>query len=141
LSGFVYIIECQGLYKVGMTRGQPHKRLKELQTGQPFKLTLMVSYRTADPLKVEQRMHSLLKSKHFRGEWFRADLEEIVRAYNAVTGSKGSMVLAHAKFMRATGVASAIWARLWRTGRDALMVIGALSLFYASLVLMTAAIS
>ena len=39
----VYVLECNGLYKIGITNNTS-KRIKQLQTGNGFKIKEVVSY-------------------------------------------------------------------------------------------------
>lgn len=61
MKKYVYLmssIEPNGLlsYKIGVS-GNPKKRLKNLQTGNPNKISLLRSYESKHYLKVERWMH------------------------------------------------------------------------------------
>lgn len=60
--GYVYLfleIETGGLesHKIGITKNDPKFRIKQLQTGNSRKITLLRSYLTDNHLKVEQWLH------------------------------------------------------------------------------------
>lgn len=66
----VYIFECQGMIKVGVTH-DPLWRLKVSQTGNPFEIRLL-GFRVVEyPFRVEKMLHRNLGAYHVRGEWFR----------------------------------------------------------------------
>lgn len=51
-KGFVYLIndwECEGVYKIGVTRGTIEHRLKKLQTGNPDDLVICRYFHTEHP--------------------------------------------------------------------------------------------
>lgn len=66
----IYVMECQGFYKVGITENVRH-RVSTVQTASPFPVTLVASWRSADAKREEKRIHSLLHRYHERGEWFK----------------------------------------------------------------------
>jgi len=73
---YVYVIAVQGqpCVKVGVA-GNPHKRLKQLQTASPFSLSLAW---TTEPttrlnaLRCEAGVHFVMGAARLSGEWFRA---------------------------------------------------------------------
>lgn len=72
-TGFVYFIitgteECPQQVKIGFTRGEPYSRLKALQTGCPFPLTLY-GFVLANEA-TEKRLHFTLAGDRLSGEWF-----------------------------------------------------------------------
>ena len=70
----VYIFECNGLYKIGVT-SNVNKRLKQLQTGNGFKITEVASYEFFSMAYcIERILHSKFKGCNTLGEWF--DLSE-----------------------------------------------------------------
>lgn len=61
-KGYVYLLMSvdssdEITYKIGITRRDINKRIKELQTGNGNKITLLKSYRTKNFLKVERFLH------------------------------------------------------------------------------------
>jgi hypothetical protein len=78
----VYLIQLghTELYKIGVSKNSK-KRVKQLQTGCPYILTLAHVHKTSRPYKVETILHHGIKSKKFsptflddfnslEGEWF-----------------------------------------------------------------------
>lgn len=69
-SGFVYIIKCHDLVKVGIA-ASVESRLSSLQTGNPYDLEVINSFASREPALDERRLHSRFAKYHVRGEWFR----------------------------------------------------------------------
>lgn len=78
----VYLIRLgqTELYKIGVSKNSK-KRVKQLQTGCPFTLTLAHVHQTVRPYKIETILHHGIKSKKYsptflddfnmlEGEWF-----------------------------------------------------------------------
>jgi len=63
------MIECHGFVKIGIAVNV-HARLASLQTGSPFKLTLLTSFASGSPQEEEEAIHALLEQYRVRGEWF-----------------------------------------------------------------------
>lgn len=60
--GYVYLLLCiesdnKEYHKIGITKNDPIKRLKQLQTGNSNKITLLRAYKSKNYLKVERWMH------------------------------------------------------------------------------------
>lgn len=71
-SNCVYLIQedfC-GLVKIGIA-ADPVKRMANLQTACPQKLSLVAVLRTDRASEVEVGLHTQFSEKHVRGEWFR----------------------------------------------------------------------
>jgi hypothetical protein len=70
--GIVYLIEDSNnnCYKIGVTKGDPVKRLKKLQTGNPSKLELKYIYECKYPYRLETMLHAHYKSVNELNEWF-----------------------------------------------------------------------
>lgn len=67
--GYVYICECQGYYKVG-SAGDPKARIKDMQIGNPFPVTLVHSIGVSNPVVLERVLHIRLQRWRKSGEWF-----------------------------------------------------------------------
>ena len=74
---YVYLIRSEetGMYKVGVSK-HPKKRIKQLQTGNSEDLTLIHSFPSHYPHKVEVALHNGYAPNKKRGEWFGLGLEE-----------------------------------------------------------------
>ena len=68
---FVYFIRNgrTNVYKVGVAR-DPEKRLAELQTANPEKLTIYRAFRCEDAYAVENGLHYRFHAQNVRGEWY-----------------------------------------------------------------------
>ncbi|MBD2019194.1 GIY-YIG nuclease family protein [Leptolyngbya sp. FACHB-36] len=73
-SGFVYLIRAGrgNLYKIGVAI-DPTRRLAQLQTGSPHRLSLVAAKRYRDPYQRESTLHRQYRAYRVRddGEWFR----------------------------------------------------------------------
>lgn len=67
---YVYLIEANKLYKIGRTKNI-EKRMKQLQTGNPYDITLVKLYETENSAKLEAYIHQILRDQNIRNEWFR----------------------------------------------------------------------
>ena len=81
--GFVYLL-CDGdKFKIGMTKHKDiNKRIKELQTGNPYKIWIRDYYETNNPLKIEKMMHARHASSNIKNEWFDLTAEEVINFKN-----------------------------------------------------------
>ena len=75
---FIYLIESDNehekLYKIGFTRNKDvKKRLKQLKTGNPAKLSLIEKFETKHNRKVEITLHNIYSMKNIDGEWFKLE--------------------------------------------------------------------
>lgn len=69
-NGVVYLIgsEVVRVVKIGITRGTAQSRLRSLQTGCPFPLTLFGCFPGYSEL--EQKLHRTFRPLWIHGEWF-----------------------------------------------------------------------
>lgn len=74
-EGKVYIAECQGLYKIGYTSGDPLGRIAALQTGNPFPVELIGSIPGSRAL--EKHLHAVYRARKVRGEWHALTYDEV----------------------------------------------------------------
>ena len=75
-GGYLYALSAEGqpYIKIGSTSGSPLKRLKTLQTGQPYPLRLCaIAPIETDVRLIEKYVHAFLKEKRHYGEWFALD--------------------------------------------------------------------
>jgi hypothetical protein len=78
----VYIIRCGDLdfYKIGATALSFKQRLKDMQSGCPFLLTLVMFIRTPNrdlAFTLEGKLHERFRNKRIRREWFELSEEDI----------------------------------------------------------------
>ena len=79
---FVYVLECKGIYKIGMT-DHMKKRLSGINTASPFDIALIKVYEFETRQKAndfENHLHRTFKGKRLRNgitgefkEWFTID--------------------------------------------------------------------
>lgn len=78
-NGYIYIIGslADGVCKIGFSRN-PKNRLKELQTGCPYKLTIF--FMVEGNIPTEKKLHKKYSEYSTHGEWFRieGDLKNII---------------------------------------------------------------
>jgi hypothetical protein len=81
-SLYVMHTATTGYYKIGKAN-VPLNRLRNLQTGNPFALTIVHRVSGSDPdeaSRLEARVHEILDPHHLRGEWFNCPLDQIIDA-------------------------------------------------------------
>lgn len=77
----IYLITDQVFVKIGISKN-PEKRLKELQTSHPRKLSIMKIFSVqCAALPVERVLHKLLSHKRSSGEWFEPKRLSAVPSY------------------------------------------------------------
>jgi hypothetical protein len=93
--GYVYLIEDRNnnCFKIGVTKGDPNKRLKKLQTGNPSKLELKYLYECEFPYRLESMLHTHYKSYNELNEWFSLEnpnefLNKCVELNNVINSLK-----------------------------------------------------
>jgi hypothetical protein len=75
IMGYVYLllqIDFDGneSYKIGITKNDPNKRVKQLQTGNPNKISLHRKYESKNYLKVERWLHRQYQTRtEAKNEW------------------------------------------------------------------------
>lgn len=65
------------LYKIGVTKKDVDVRIKELQIGNPSKLSLIESYKTKWDFKLENALHIHFKRHKVQSEWFELTEENV----------------------------------------------------------------
>jgi DNA-binding XRE family transcriptional regulator len=73
-------MEGSSLVKVGKAK-DPEQRLRDLQTGIPYRLKLLKVYPCEQVGIVEKRVHKTLAQQQHSGEWFDTDLEAVEEAF------------------------------------------------------------
>jgi uncharacterized Zn-finger protein len=71
------IDDVDEIYKIGFTRGNPKKRLKALQTGNPHNMEILEQFETKFNTKLEANLHQIFKSKKIKNEWFLLESEDV----------------------------------------------------------------
>jgi hypothetical protein len=72
VTGFVYFMAIGDPYithvKVGFTRKNPYSRMRDLQTGCPFKIRMLGF--VFGNLEFEAELHDVFREERAEGEWF-----------------------------------------------------------------------
>lgn len=79
MAGYVYLLgdwTRDGVYKIGVTRGDIDKRIKKLQTGNSGEIYLVDFWKTEHPFLMEKNLHLKFYGKKIMNEWFELDFEE-----------------------------------------------------------------
>lgn len=73
--GYIYLIEDRNnnSFKIGMTKGDPSKRLKKLQTGNSCQLEIKYLYECEYPYRLESMLHTHYQQYNELNEWFALD--------------------------------------------------------------------
>jgi len=79
----IYFIKCNNYVKIGRSI-DPKRRLADLQTGNPFKLTLIRTLNEKD--FEESTLHKKFNRFRVRGEWFR--YSETIKMFVANSGKQ-----------------------------------------------------
>lgn len=80
--GFVYLLGDSGqenTFKIGVTRQNINKRIKQLQTGNGSDIYLVNYHETKYPFFIEHRLHLYFYQKQKKNEWFELNNEDINR--------------------------------------------------------------
>jgi hypothetical protein len=78
--GSVYLLgdsEREGVYKIGVTRGDIKKRIKKLQTGNSGEIYLVSHYETEHPFLMEKMLHTKYIGDRVLNEWFSLDFDKM----------------------------------------------------------------
>lgn len=82
-KGYLYLLECEGRYKVGLSK-DVERRIKELNR-KPFKLKLITKSRLLDEAYTyEQKLHRTLDKYRIEGEWYLLDKDTIEYVKNRI---------------------------------------------------------
>jgi hypothetical protein len=74
-SGYVYLFKCgDSWYKIGSSK-QPDKRLSQVQTGNPMRVSLIHQVFTSDCAKLEKSFHNYYSQYRVEGEWFECSTD------------------------------------------------------------------
>jgi len=78
----VYLIEAEYedeiIHKIGFTRNEPLKRVKQLSTGSYSKLSIIKVFESDYALKIEKYLHKKFLNKRIKNEWFKLSYDDIL---------------------------------------------------------------
>ena len=74
--GQVYVIEGNGLFKIGMTSNFKN-RLHTFSVKLPFAIEPTLLIQCRDASSIERQLHAIFAAKHMEGEWFRLEAEDL----------------------------------------------------------------
>jgi len=77
VSGYIYVIESTGLYKIGRTLNI-QSRMKTYVTENPHPTKLIIDAQVNDYESVEKTLHKTFKNKRVRGEWFNLNKKDLI---------------------------------------------------------------
>ena len=72
----VYALECKGLYKIGKT-DDLEKRVKSLETGNPFPMQVVHVIFTEQYHQVEGALHQMFAADRAKNEWFSLSVKDL----------------------------------------------------------------
>ena len=73
----LYVLKCQNVYKIGITTTTIARRVKSLQTGNPYKITRYWSKKCSNYVQMEKYFHRKFAKKRMCGEWFALDDKDL----------------------------------------------------------------
>jgi hypothetical protein len=89
MSASVYAIAAgEGPIKIGVSANL-QRRVAELQTNQPQRLSIVYAVRVSDPLAIERAAHTRLRLRRASGEWFNINRDEAIEAIDAEIAAAG----------------------------------------------------
>lgn len=82
--GYVYLLlevnqHGEEHHKIGISKNEPEKRLKQLQTGNPNRIDILKFYESKNYKRIERWLHSKFINKKTlaENEWFKLNDEDI----------------------------------------------------------------
>lgn len=89
----VYLLQSEsGLYKIGVST-HPARRLKQLQTGNGEKITLLYSFECEIPFLLETSLKNRFMLHRVSGEWFNLPLEDEINFISICQKLHGNLKL------------------------------------------------
>ena len=77
-SNLLYLLKAGSNYKIGITKiGEISKRVKTLQTGNPYLITVLHLIEMESAHKLENSLHKIFEPKRLQGEWFALDMDDV----------------------------------------------------------------
>ena len=79
MDGYIYLIgemDNRDIYKIGVTKKDINKRIKELQTSSSNELYIRSYFKTSFPYKLEKMLHRHFMNNNKINEWFTLNESE-----------------------------------------------------------------
>lgn len=76
-AGYVYVIQHDGLHKIGRTKNPDRRIEKELQPRLPREVTVVHIIKAENMFELESALHDRFADKRLNGEWFELDEGDI----------------------------------------------------------------
>ena len=64
-------------YKIGYTKRNPNKRIREMKTGNASELEVIESFQSKWGTQIEAKLHRIFQDKKISGEWIRLTAYDI----------------------------------------------------------------
>lgn len=74
----IYLLQVGDFFKIGYTKNDVNKRVKQLQTGCPDEISIKAIYKTKHNMKIERTLHRLFSHKRAIGEFFDLECDDIL---------------------------------------------------------------
>lgn len=86
-TAYIYLIKCEDesdqiKFKIGYTKGRVEKRLKQLQTGSTYRLSIQTIFETKYGMKVETTLHNMYAHNNILNEWYILTNEQVINFNN-----------------------------------------------------------
>jgi hypothetical protein len=67
-----------GIFKIGVTKGEIENRIKQLQTGNGSEIYLVNFYETQYPFFMERALHARFNPQKKKNEWFILSAQDVI---------------------------------------------------------------
>jgi Meiotically Up-regulated Gene 113 (MUG113) protein len=75
--GYVYIVNCNGIYKIGYTMDSVASRVSNIQMSNPNKVRLVCSIPSQTASTLERELHQRFRDRRVRGEWYQLTRRQV----------------------------------------------------------------
>jgi hypothetical protein len=73
----LYVLHCNGHYKIGITTSSVAKRIRSLQTGNAHKISVYWYKKCSNFIEMEKYFHNRFAHKRLVGEWFNLNKDDL----------------------------------------------------------------
>lgn len=77
MTNKVYVLKAGEYYKIGITSREVSKRIRDMQTGNPYTIECIAEYNIDSAITVERVLHNKYTCKRLSGEWFNLDTDDL----------------------------------------------------------------